>query len=79
MSSYDHRTAHWDPSALGITLDEWAKMDAEARNEYLQDALHRAADLSYAIVKAFGADLTSHERRAVLQASKVLQNVARSR
>jgi len=77
--AYDHRTAYWDPSVLGITPDEWARMDAEERQTYLVDSLHRAGDLAHALVKAFSEDLSASERQSILQASKVLQGVARSR
>jgi hypothetical protein len=77
--SYDHRTAHWDASILGITLDEWAKMDPEERSVYIVDSLHRAGDLASEIVRAFQADLNGSERAAILKASRVLQSIARSR
>jgi hypothetical protein len=54
-------------------------MDAEEREDYLQDSLHRAADLAHAIVQAFEADLTAGERQATERASKVLQSIARTR
>jgi hypothetical protein len=54
-------------------------MDAEERQTYLVDSLHRAGDLAHALVKAFSEDLSASERQSILQASKVLQAVARSR
>lgn len=77
--SYDLRTAHWDPSILGITLEEWARMDAEERNLYIQQSLHQAGDLANEVVRAFQADLTNSERQAILRASKILQGIARAR
>ena len=77
--SYDHRTAHWDASILGITLEEWARMDAEERDRYIEQSLHRAGDLAREVVLAFQADLTNGERQAILRASRILQGIARSR
>ena len=76
---YDRRIAHWDPSVLGITQGEWAAMDAEEREDYLQDSLHRAADLAHATVQAFEADLTSGEKQAIHRAYKILIGLARAR
>jgi hypothetical protein len=61
---------------LGITLQEWAQMDAEERQEYMVDALNRAADLLEATADAFDADLGS-ERSEVKRLAVKLTMLAR--
>jgi len=76
---YDRRgkTAVFDPSILGITSEELAEMDEEERREALWDSLNRAADIAQHTADAFKADLPSSERGQVLQAFRILRDVAR--
>lgn len=78
---YDYRakTAHFDPSILGINQHDWAVMDEEERAVFIKDALHRASDLCGEIVRAFQADLNSSERSEITQVARKLSNLARSR
>ena len=73
--SYDRRAA-FDPSVLGLTKAEIARMSPEEREEALVDSLNRAGDLCEAIVGAFGSDLD--DKRKVVQVAKTLQGIARS-
>lgn len=78
--SYDRRfAAHWDASVLGITHADWAVMDAEEREEYIQDSLNRSADIAYATMQAFEADLSSGEQQAIHRAYKILVGLSRAR
>lgn len=53
------QTTTWDPSVLGITLHEWARMDADERQKYMVSALNKAADLIEATANAFDMELGS--------------------
>lgn len=54
-------------------------MDAEEREDFLQDALHRAADLAHAVTQAFGDMLSSQESQALERAAKSLIAIGRAR
>jgi len=72
----DHKTAYWDPSVLGLTLQDWARMDGDERQAYMVDALNRAADLLEATSTAFEADLGS-DRAEVKRLAVKLSILAR--
>jgi len=70
--SNTRKTAHWDASVLGITLQEWAEMDAGERQAYMVGALNRAADLLVATSTAFSGDLGSDRSEVKRLAVKLI-------
>jgi hypothetical protein len=73
----DVATSNIDQSVLGITHAELRDLSPDERDDYLRDALHRAADLSAELASAFSADLGT-AAAAVRAASETLSRVARS-
>ena len=75
---YDRRgKTAFDPSILGITPEELAEMDDEEQHEALWESLNRAADIAQHTANAFKGVLPSSERSQVMQAFRILRDVAR--
>jgi hypothetical protein len=80
--SYDFRMAkqrNWDPSVLGITPDDYARMDEEERERYMVDALNRAADLLDSTVAAFAEQFQLAEINALTSMANKIVAIARTR
>ena len=80
--SYDRRMAKqrtWDASVLGITADDYERMDEEEREQYLVDSLFRAVHLLDATVAAFHDQLESGDRSDIKSAVSKVYALVRKR
>ena len=70
-------TSTWDPSILGMTVEDKSEMDDDEIQARMIEEINRAADILQAVVAAFGDRMRPTDRRTLLNSANEAIRIAR--